>query len=80
MPLEGWRAEVLLHWGLVIDRRRGAGGGGPLFLARDRKATGGRGGVGQTLGSVVFRVDSKQTDKSHAVRSLTGISPYDLLE
>ena len=78
MPLEGWWAEVLLPWGLVIDRtRRGAGGGGPLFLA---KATGRRGGLGQTSGSGVFRVDSKQIDKSHAVRSLTETPPYDLVE
>lgn len=50
-----------------------------VFLSRDRKATGGRGGLGQTSGSGVFRADSKQVDKSYAVRSLTG-TPHDLVE
>ena len=50
-----------------------------MFLSRDRKATGGRGGLGQTSGSGVFRADSKQVDKSYAVRSLTG-TPHDLVE
>lgn len=83
MPLERWPAEVLLPWGLVIDRRRGGVGWGEedsVFLARDRKATGGRGGLGQTSGSGVFGVESKQVDKSYAVRSVTGTPPCDLVE
>ena len=79
MPLERWLAEVLLPWGLVIDQRRGGGGGGLSVSVERQEGYWREGRSGQTSGSGVFGADSKQVDKSYAVRSLTG-TPHDLVE